>query len=44
MFYDDRAIYYERQRKKLCALHSLNNLLQDGRAFSQQDLDGICVR
>ncbi|XP_074602427.1 josephin-2-like [Brevipalpus obovatus] len=40
---NDRAIYHERQRKKLCALHSLNNLLQDGQAFTQQDLDEICV-
>lgn len=38
------SIYHEKQRKKLCALHTLNNLLQDGKAFTQQNLDEICVR
>lgn len=30
------------QVKSLCALHALNNLLQDGKAFQQEDLDKIC--
>lgn len=35
-------IYHEKQSKLLCALHTLNNLLQDGTAFKQEDLDKIC--
>ncbi|KAJ8318644.1 hypothetical protein KUTeg_003735 [Tegillarca granosa] len=37
-------IYHERQIKELCALHALNNLFQDKRAFSKKDLDDICQR
>lgn len=37
-------IYHEKQRKQLCALHSLNNLLQDKNAFSQKDLESLCIR
>ncbi|CAL8123479.1 unnamed protein product [Orchesella dallaii] len=36
------GIYHEKQIKSLCALHALNNLLQDGKAFKQEDLDKIC--
>ena len=36
------SIYLEKQRWLLCALHTLNNLLQDAQAFSKSDLDGIC--
>ncbi|XP_015792832.1 josephin-2 isoform X2 [Tetranychus urticae] len=36
-------LYHEKQRKKLCALHTLNNLLQSD-AFKQADLDEICLR
>ncbi|XP_053215056.1 josephin-2-like isoform X2 [Panonychus citri] len=36
-------LYHEKQRKKLCALHSLNNLLQTA-SFKQEDLDEICLR
>lgn len=36
------GIYHEKQSKLLCALHTLNNLLQDGTAFKQEDLDKIC--
>lgn len=36
-------IYHEKQKKELCALHVLNNLLQDGAAFSKSDLDVICA-
>ena len=36
------VMYHERQRKQLCALHALNNLFQDPKAFSQKDLDSIC--
>lgn len=39
---DGSNVYHERQVKELCALHALNNLLQDESAFSQQDLDRIC--
>ncbi|XP_076064074.1 josephin-1-like [Oratosquilla oratoria] len=35
-------IYHEKQVKELCALHSLNNLFQDGRAFTKSELDTIC--
>lgn len=35
-------VYHERQVKELCALHALNNLFQDGSAFSKQMLDNIC--
>lgn len=37
-----RLIYHERQVKELCALHALNNLFQDGSAFSKYALDNIC--
>lgn len=37
-------IYHEKQRKQLCALHSLNNILQDRNAFTQKDLEAICLR
>lgn len=36
------TIYHERQSKQLCALHALNNLFQDAKAFTKQDLDSIC--
>lgn len=36
------SIYLEKQRRLLCALHALNNLLQDAQAFSKSDLDAIC--
>jgi len=36
-------MYHERQRKHLCALHVLNNLLQT-EAFTQANLDEICTR
>ncbi|XP_064477896.1 josephin-1-like isoform X2 [Ornithodoros turicata] len=35
-------VYHERQVKELCALHALNNLFQDGTAFSKGSLDEIC--
>ncbi|KAG0727118.1 Josephin-1 [Chionoecetes opilio] len=35
-------IYHEKQIKELCALHSLNNLFQDGAAFAKSELDNIC--
>ncbi|CAN7942823.1 unnamed protein product, partial [Ixodes hexagonus] len=35
-------VYHERQVKELCALHALNNLFQDGGAFSKGSLDDIC--
>ncbi|XP_069975377.1 josephin-like protein [Penaeus vannamei] len=35
-------IYHEKQIKELCALHSLNNLFQDGGAFAKSELDNIC--
>ncbi|RWS06535.1 hypothetical protein B4U79_02215 [Dinothrombium tinctorium] len=34
-------VYHEKQSKQLCALHSLNNLLQ-ANVFSQKELDAIC--
>ncbi|XP_048763987.1 josephin-2-like [Ostrea edulis] len=41
---NEREVYHERQVKELCALHALNNLFQDQKAFSKKDLDEICVR
>lgn len=38
------AIYHEKQRKELCALHALNNVFQDGRAFSRDTLQDIYQR
>lgn len=35
-------VYHERQVKELCALHALNNLFQDGQAFTKGSLDDIC--
>ena len=37
-------IYHERQVKEMCALHALNNLFQDGKAFTKKDMDEICLR
>lgn len=37
-------VYHERQSKQLCALHVLNNLLQDENAFSKAKLDAICLQ
>lgn len=37
-----QSIYHERQSKQLCALHALNNLFQDPKAFRKEDLDAIC--
>ncbi|GAB6022886.1 Josephin-1 [Chamberlinius hualienensis] len=38
------AVYHEKQVKELCALHALNNLFQDSKAFSKCQLDNICLR
>ena len=38
------VIYHERQSRQLCALHVLNNLFQDEKAFAKSDLDEICRR
>lgn len=38
------GVYHERQVKELCALHALNNLFQDQKAFCKKDLDDICIR
>lgn len=38
------AIYHEKQRRELCALHALNNVFQDGTAFSRDTLQDICQR
>ncbi|TRY68899.1 hypothetical protein TCAL_06836 [Tigriopus californicus] len=36
-------LYLEHQRLQLCAVHVLNNLFQDSRAFSQAQLNQICL-
>ena len=36
-------MYHERQRRQLCALHALNNLMQVPGAFTQKDLDKIAT-
>ena len=38
------AVYHERQRYELCALHALNNVFQDPEAFTKEQLDEICSR
>ncbi|KAK1793937.1 hypothetical protein P4O66_010844 [Electrophorus voltai] len=38
------AIYHEKQRRELCALHALNNVFQDGAAFSRDALQDIYQR
>lgn len=35
-------IYHERQSRQLCALHVLNNLLQE-KAFTKAQLDSLCL-
>lgn len=37
-----RPVYHEKQVKQFCALHALNNLFQDGSAFSKELLDDVC--
>ncbi|XP_026525351.1 josephin-2 isoform X2 [Notechis scutatus] len=37
------AVYHERQRLELCAVHALNNVLQE-RLFTQDIADEICKR
>ncbi len=36
------VIYHEKQVKELCALHALNNLLQES-FFTKAMLDKICI-
>lgn len=36
------SIYHEKQKWELCALHALNNLFQDEKAFTKQNLDELC--
>ncbi|XP_056153560.1 josephin-1 [Lampris incognitus] len=38
------TIYHEKQRRELCALHALNNVFQDGTAFSRDTLQEIYQR
>ncbi|CAL1604877.1 unnamed protein product [Knipowitschia caucasica] len=38
------VIYHEKQRRELCALHALNNVFQDGAAFSREALQDIYQR
>lgn len=38
------AIYHEKQHRELCALHALNNVFQDGAAFSREALQEIYQR
>lgn len=38
------AIYHEKQHRELCALHALNNVFQDGAAFSRDALQDIYQR
>ncbi|XP_062058821.1 josephin-1 [Lepus europaeus] len=37
-------IYHEKQRRELCALHALNNVFQDGQAFTRETLQDIFQR
>uniref|UniRef100_A0A8C6SK54 Josephin-1 n=1 Tax=Neogobius melanostomus TaxID=47308 RepID=A0A8C6SK54_9GOBI len=38
------SIYHEKQRRELCALHALNNVFQDGTAFTRDTLQEIYQR
>lgn len=38
------VIYHEKQRRELCALHALNNVFQDGAAFTRETLQEIYQR
>ncbi|TRY77522.1 hypothetical protein DNTS_028240, partial [Danionella cerebrum] len=38
------VIYHEKQHRELCALHALNNVFQDGAAFSRDTLQDIYQR
>uniref|UniRef100_A0A673J8N6 Josephin-1 n=1 Tax=Sinocyclocheilus rhinocerous TaxID=307959 RepID=A0A673J8N6_9TELE len=38
------TIYHEKQHRELCALHALNNVFQDGAAFSRDALQDIYQR
>ncbi|KAL0179603.1 hypothetical protein M9458_025045, partial [Cirrhinus mrigala] len=38
------VIYHEKQHRELCALHALNNVFQDGAAFSRDALQDIYQR
>ena len=40
----DGSIYHEKQSKELCALHALNNLFQNEKAYTKKDLDDICYK
>nr|CAG4643605.1 EOG090X0HOM [Ilyocryptus agilis] len=41
---DCPKIYHEKQSRQLCALHTLNNLLQKPDAFTKAQLDELCLR
>ena len=41
---NDGSIYHEKQSKELCALHALNNLFQNEKAYTKKDLDDICYK
>ena len=41
---NDGSIYHEKQSKELCALHALNNLFQNEKAYIKKDLDDICYK
>ncbi|XP_054285000.1 josephin-like protein [Macrosteles quadrilineatus] len=38
----NNGIYHEKQVRELCALHALNNLFQEKKAFTKAELDDIC--
>ena len=40
----DGSIYHEKQSKELCALHALNNLFQNEKAYTKKDLNDICYK
>ncbi|CAK9299922.1 unnamed protein product [Gordionus sp. m RMFG-2023] len=37
-------VYHEKQVKELCALHSLNNLMQKPNAFTKYEMDCLCQK
>nr|XP_057912266.1 josephin-2 isoform X2 [Doryrhamphus excisus] len=40
---DGEAVFHEKQRLELCAIHTLNNVLQE-RVFTKETADDICKR
>ena len=38
----DQAIYHEKQRLQMCAVHAINNLFQGSNVLKREDMNNIC--